>query len=80
MQILKQAESGVPVPDLCREHGMSSATLYSWRSKYEGMDASLISQMKALAAENAHIKRMYVEVSMQNDLLKDALKKSDSGV
>ena len=80
MQILKQAESGVPVPDLCREHGMSSATFYSWRSKYGGMDASLISQMKALAAENARIKRMYMEVSMQNDLLKDALKKSDSGV
>ena len=44
------------------------------------MDTSLISQMKSLAAENAHIKRMYVEVSMQNDLLKDALKKSDSRV
>ena len=75
MQILKQAENGVPVPGLCREHGMSSATLYSWRSKYGGMDASLISQMKALAAENARIERMYAEVSMQNDLLEDALKK-----
>ena len=80
MQILKRVESGVLVPELCWEHGMSSATFYSWRSKYGGMDAALISQMKALAAENARIKQMYVEVSMQNDLLKDALKKSDSRV
>ena len=51
---------------------------YSWRSKHGGMYASLISQMRSLVAENADIKRMYVEVSMQCDLLKDALKKSDS--
>ena len=75
MQISKQVESGVPFPELCREHGMSSTTFYSWRSRYSGMNASLISQMKSLAAENARIKRMYVEVSMQCDLLKDALKK-----
>ena len=45
MQILKQAESGAPVPELCREHGISSTTFYSWRSKHGGMDASLTSQM-----------------------------------
>ena len=76
MQILKQVESGVPVPELCREHGISSGTFYSRRSKHGGMDASLISQMKALAAENVRIKRMYVEVSMQSDLLRDTLKKA----
>ena len=75
MQILKQAESGVPVTELCREHGIGTTTFYNWRHKHGGMDASLISQMKSLAAENARIKRMYAEVSMQNDLLKDALKK-----
>ena len=46
--ILRQAENGVPVSDLCREHGMSRATFYKWRSKYGGMDASMVSQMKAM--------------------------------
>ena len=46
--ILRQAEGGVPVAELCREHGMSSASFYKWRAKYGGMDASLISQMKAI--------------------------------
>ncbi|TWR00990.1 transposase, partial [Xanthomonas vasicola] len=46
--VLKQAEAGTPVPELCREHGISSATFYKWRSKFGGMDASLISQLKEL--------------------------------
>lgn len=75
MQILKQAENGVPVSELCREHGMSSASFYKWRSKYGGMDASMISDMKAMAEENRRLKRMYAEMSMQNDLLKEALGK-----
>ena len=75
LAILKQAESGVPVPDLCREHGMSSASFYKWRSKYGGMDASMISQMKAMAQENQRLKKMYAEMSLQNDLLKEALGK-----
>ena len=52
MAILKQAENGVPVSDLCREHGMSSASFYKWRSKYGGMDASLMARMKELDEEN----------------------------
>lgn len=75
MQILKQAEGGEPVAHLCREHGMSSASFYKWRSKYGGMDASLISQMKAMAQENQRLKKMYAEMSLQNDLLKEALGK-----
>ena len=75
MQILKQAESGVPVAELCREHGIGTMSFYNWRSKYGEMDASLISRMKSLAAENARIKRMYAEAGMQYDLLKDAFKK-----
>lgn len=75
MQILKQAEQGVPVAELCRDHGMSSASFYKWRSKYGGMDASMISEMKAMADENRRLKRMYAEMSMQNDLLKEALGK-----
>ncbi len=48
LAILRQAEGGVPVPELCREHGMSNASFYEWRAKYGGMDASMISQMTAL--------------------------------
>tara|TARA_B110000003_G_scaffold129541_1_gene131558 strand:- start:938 stop:1171 length:234 start_codon:yes stop_codon:yes gene_type:complete len=75
MGILKQAESGVPVSELCREHGMSSASFYKWRAKFGGMDASMVSQMKAMADDNRRLKRMYAEMSMQNDLLKEALGK-----
>lgn len=75
MGILKQAEGGVPVSELCREHGMSSASFYKWRAKFGGMDASMVSQMKTTADENRRLKRMYAEMSMQNDLLKEALRK-----
>lgn len=75
MAILKQAESGVPVTELCREHGMSSAAFYRWRAKFGGMDASMIAEMKAMADENRRLKRMFADLSMQNDLLKEALGK-----
>jgi putative transposase len=73
--ILRQAEGGVPVSELCREHGMSNASFYKWRSKYGGMDASMISQMKALEDENRRLKKMYAEMSMQAELLKETLGK-----
>jgi len=75
MGILKQAESGVPVSELCREHGMSNASFYKWRAKFGGMDASMISELKAMSEENRRLKRMYADVSMQNDLLKEVLGK-----
>lgn len=73
--ILKQAEAGSSVPDLCREHGMSSATFYKWRTKYGGMDASMMSRMKELEDENRRLKKMYVDVQMQADVLKEAMAK-----
>ena len=76
MAILRQAEGGVPVLELCREHQMSSATFYKWRSKYGGMDASMISEIKGLEDENRRLKKMFAELSMQNDLLKEALGKN----
>lgn len=76
MAILKQAESGVSVTELCREHGMSSAAFYRWRAEFGGMDASLIAEMKAMAEENRRLKRMFADLSMQNDLLKETLGKS----
>jgi putative transposase len=75
LAILRQAEGGVPVAELCREHGMSNASFYKWRAKYGGMDASMVSQMKAMEEENRRLKRMYADLSMQNDLLKEALGK-----
>ncbi len=75
MGILQQAENGVPVTELCREHGMSNASVYKWRSKFGGMDASMMVEMKSMAEENRRLKRMYAEMSMQNDLLKEALGK-----
>lgn len=75
MGILRQGEDGIAVSDLCREHGMSSASYYKWRAKYGGMDASMIGQMKEMAEENRRLKKMYAEKSMQNELLKEALGK-----
>ncbi len=75
MGILKQAEGGVPVSELCREHGMSNASFYKWRAKFGGMDASLITEMKDMAEQNRRLKKMYAEMSMQNELLKEVLGK-----
>ena len=62
MGILKQAEGGTPVSELCREHGMSSASFYKWRAKFSGMDASLITEMKFMAVQNWRLKKMYAEM------------------
>ena len=75
INILKQAEAGTPVTELCREHGMSSAAFYKWRAKYGGMDASLMTRMKELEAENARLKKMYADVQLQNDVIKEAMAK-----
>ena len=75
MGILRQAEGGLAVADLCREHAISAATFYKWRSKFGGMDASMISEMKGIEDENRRLKKMYAELSMQSELLKEALGK-----
>ena len=75
MQILKQAEAGISAPKLCREHGMSSATFYKWRAKYGGMDTSMVARLKELEDENRRLKKMYAEVQLQADVLKEAMAK-----
>ena len=75
MSILKQAEAGTPVPELCREHGMSSASFYKWRSKYGGMDASLMARMKELEAENRQLKKMYAEERLKAEIIQEAMQK-----
>jgi len=73
LNILKQAEAGTPVSELCREHGMSSATFYKWRSKYGGMDASLMARLKELEEENRRLKKMYAEERLIAEVRKEAL-------
>lgn len=75
LAILKQAENGIPVPQLCREHGMSSATFYKWRSKYGGMDSSLMARMKELEEENRRLKKMYAEERLKSEIVQEALEK-----
>lgn len=76
LNILEQAENGVPVAQLCREHGMSSATFYKWRSKYGGMDASLMARMKELEKENRMLKRMYADEKIKAEIVAEALAKN----
>ena len=73
--ILKQAEAGSPVPELCREHGISNATFYKWRSKFGGMNASLMARMKELEKENRRLKKMYVEERLKAEIVAEALTK-----
>ena len=71
--ILKQNEYGVSVSDLCREHGMSSASFYKWLAKFGGMDASLMKEMKELRAENARLKKMYAEERLKAEIRQETL-------
>ena len=73
--ILEQAEAGSPAPQLCREHGISNATFYKWRTKFGGMDASLMARMKELEEENRRLKKMYVEERLKAEIVAEALTK-----
>lgn len=75
ISILKQAEAGLSVPDICRGHGISSATFYKWRSKYGSLDVSMMSRLKELEAENNRLKKMYAEERLNAEILKEALEK-----
>lgn len=75
MAILKQADEGIPVPDICREHNISNSTFYKWRSKYGGMDTSLIARMKELEEENRRLKKMYVEEKLKAEIVQEAMQK-----
>ena len=75
VSILKQADAGVPVKDLCRQAGISVATYYQWKSKYGGLEASELRRVKDLEAENARLKRMYAELALDNAAMKDLIAK-----
>jgi putative transposase len=69
--ILKEADAGMKVCELCRKHGISDATYYKWKSKYGGMEASDLKRVRELEAENAKLKRMYAELALENTAMKD---------
>jgi putative transposase len=75
ISILREHEAGVPTADLCRKHGMSSASLYGWKAKYGGMDVSDAQKLRGLEAENAKLKRLLAESMIDNAGLKDLLAK-----
>lgn len=77
INILKDGDSGLKIEELCRKHGISSATYYNWKSKYGGMEASDVKRMKELEEENSKLKRMFAETSLENDALKHLIKKKD---
>ena len=73
--ILKQAEPGSPVSELCREHGISSATFYKRRSKFAGMDASVMARLKELEEENRRLKKMYAQERLKAEIIAEAIVK-----
>lgn len=73
MTILKLNESGVSVPDLCREHGMGTAMFYKWRAKFGGMDAYMMKRLKELEDDNRRLKKMYAEERLKVEIRQEAL-------
>lgn len=75
LQILKQGEAGMKVADICREHGISQATYFKWKSKYGGMEASDVKRLQELETENRRLKQMFADLSLDHQLLKELLEK-----
>ena len=75
VSILKEADAGIKVDDICRKHGISSATYYNWKSKYGGMEASDVKKLKELQEENEKLKKMFADVSLENAAMKDLFAK-----
>ncbi|OCG43426.1 transposase [Gilliamella sp. Choc4-2] len=73
--ILKEAEAGIPVKELCRKYGMGNSTFYKWREKYGGMETSDIKRLKELEAENLKLKQMFAELSLKSQLQEEIIKK-----
>ena len=73
--MLKEADAGMKVSDVCRKHGISDATYYKWKSKYGGMEAYELKRNRELEAENARLKRMYAELALDNAAMKNLIAK-----
>jgi len=75
IKVLNEVEGGRMIKDVCREYGISDATYYNWKSKYGGMTASDVKKLKELEDENRKLKRMYADLSLQHEALKDVIEK-----
>jgi putative transposase len=75
IKFLKEADSGVPIKELCRRHGFSEASYYLWRSKFGGMDVSDAKRLKALEAENTRLKKLLAESLLETEVTREALRK-----
>ena len=75
IKIVNEADAGVPVPDLCRQHGISTSTFYKWRAKYGGLDVSQLKRLRELEDENRRLKQMYADLSLDHEILKDIVAK-----
>lgn len=73
VSILKEADAGLPVNEVWRKHGISSATFYKWKAKYGGLEAADLKRMRELDAENAKLKRMYANLALENQAMKDVI-------
>jgi len=73
--ILKQQEQGFRVVDIARNNGISDKTFYRWKSKYGGMNINELKRAKELEVENAKLKKMYAELALMNEALKDVIEK-----
>jgi len=75
ISILKQAEAGLKVADVCREHGISQATFYKWKAKFGGMNSSDVKRLRDLEEENRRLKQMYAQLSLDHQILKEIVEK-----
>ena len=75
IQIVNEAEAGVPVPEVCRKHGISTSTFYKWRAKYGGLNVSQLKRLHELEEENRRLKQMYADLSLDHKILKDIVEK-----
>lgn len=71
--ILKEADSGMPIAELTRKYGLGNSTIYNWRSKYAGMEASDLRELKRLKEENQRLKNLYAQASLENTILQEAI-------
>ena len=75
VSILKEADVGLKVAEICRKHGISDATYYNWKAKYGGMSVSDLKRMKEMEAELSQLKRMYADLALENRAMKDLIEK-----
>ena len=80
VSIINQQEAGLPVKEICREHGISDATFYNWKAKYGGLQASEVRRLKDLEEENTKLKRIVANITLENDAIKTVLEKKYGGL